>query len=358
MSWPNQNASANLQTDYEPSHVQPDTQGMVRGLYGYVICLCVLRISHLLALFQEIFTVSEDRQVDLEPHQVKTHPASLATTLTTTPCEPSVRLDTLHKACSRHDTQPLLKHYGHHFLYVNNEQKYVACLPLKAGCTTWKVILANNTIRTPLPSSFIGNSLHTDGLKPYKIYRLNSYSKNNQTRILENYYKFMVVRHPLDRLISGHNDKVLKGKSTTRNQIIKMRKRYHGDSAYDLSAFLEFILHQKYQMNAHWLPTTGLCDPCNVKYDKIVKLETQAEDLAEVLPHLGPYGRGKNVHRNHHGTGAASKFSWSRPELKSVNRDLLQKVIGIGYDLDMELFGYNFDNRSELNCRYGESNCC
>ena len=242
---------------------------------------------------------------------------------------------------------------------MNDKQKYVACLPLKAGCTTWKVILVNNTIRTPLPSSFTGNSLHVNGLKQYKIHRMDNYSKSDQKRILENYYKFMIVRHPLDRLISGHNDKIINGEfMNIRNQIIKMHERDYGDSNYDLSAFLEFILHQKYQMNHHWFPTTGLCDPCNVKYDKIVKLETQAEDLPDVLPHLGPYGRGKSVHRNHQGTGTESKFSWSRPVLNGVNSDLLQKVMGIGYDLDMELFGYNFENGSELSCRYGESNCC
>ena len=277
----------------------------MRELYKYVIGLCASYLKFVPA-------VSEDLQVDLAPDQAKIHPPALSTTLITTPCEPSVRVDTLRHVCARNDTQRLLKHFHHrpNYLYVNDEEKYVACLPLKAGCTTWKVILANNTIRTPLPSSFDGGYIHGDGLKRYKIYRLHSYSKQDQNKILQNYYKFIVVRHPLDRLISGHNDKILRGELMyLRNQIIKICQRDHGDSNYDLTALLEYIVHKKYHMDDHFFPATFLCDPCNVKYDKIVKLETQNKDLLEVLPHLGPYGRGTNAHQNHHGTGAAANFS-------------------------------------------------
>ena len=50
--------------------------------------------------------------------------------------------------------------------------------------------------------------LHYGGLKKFGIKPLKGYSAKEIMNILEDYYKILVVRHPLDRLFAAYNDKL------------------------------------------------------------------------------------------------------------------------------------------------------
>ena len=247
-------------------------------------------------------------------------------------------------------------------MYVNDRFKYVVCLPLKAGCTTWKTILVNNTLEEPLPSSFDSEKLHINGLIPYKINRLNSYSKKDQEKILESYFKFLVVRHPLDRLVSAYIDKIIKRDYlSVKHAIVKQQMKKYNKESYSFQAFLEYMLSTENSLDPHWSPAAEMCDPCNVNYDKIIKLETQAEDLMSVLPHLGPYERGNSVHANAKGAGAATDFTRQLNEFRNVSESLFHRILSLGFDRDLELFGYNWSNNTsnfEVSCSESALYCC
>ena len=74
------------------------------------------------------------------------------------------------------------------------------CTHAKAGSTTWKIILANNTsdkIPNVDPETIM---IHTD-IKSYELKTLTEFSIEGIKERLQNYYKFMVVRHPFDRYV-------------------------------------------------------------------------------------------------------------------------------------------------------------
>ena len=69
----------------------------------------------------------------------------------------------------------------------------------QSGCTTWKNILANNSQDEPLPKDFKMMSLHYGALPKYGITTLSKYNHSMQQYFLDNYYKIMIARHPLER---------------------------------------------------------------------------------------------------------------------------------------------------------------
>ena len=279
-------------------------------------------------------------------------------------CEPEERVSYLSSACNKYHKGDFTRRYGLKYLYVNDKYKYAACLPQKAGCTTWKMILVNNAREEALPADFQGGVLHGNGMKKYNIRRLDTYTKQQQKTILNEYYKFIVVRHPFDRLVSSYNDKIVLGNfPSDRKRVIDLNMKNHGKSETDLRAFFEYIIKTKANMNRHWAPATEICDPCNVQYDKIVKLETHTQDLLDVISHLGPYNRTNDVHANYKGSGAASAFSWRLQAYKDIGEKLLADMLKLGFDKDLDLFGYSAGDVSdplgmEVKCASEELRCC
>ena len=131
-------------------------------------------------------------------------------------CQSNERISHLRSMCSEYKKHDFRTQHAEHVMFVNDKYKYVACLPHKAGSSSWKTILLNNSAEKPLPSDFKMEKLRKDTIVKSKwepenfgIKRLSDYNGNARQRILKDYYKFMVVRHPLDRLLSCYMDKIV-----------------------------------------------------------------------------------------------------------------------------------------------------
>ena len=78
---------------------------------------------------------------------------------------------------------------------------------------------------------------------------INIYSKAEQKTILDTFYKFIVVRHPLDRLYSTFNGKFIHGGDPTKmykNIGEKIKEKYGKRKAEDMSKpikFSEYLLY-------------------------------------------------------------------------------------------------------------------
>ena len=85
--------------------------------------------------------------------------------------------------------------------FMDTKHKILACLPPKSGCTTWKTILANNSLETPLPGNFNTMGLHFGHQLEDKfgIVKLSTCNTSFQQSVLnsDEYFKFMVARQPL-----------------------------------------------------------------------------------------------------------------------------------------------------------------
>ena len=283
-------------------------------------------------------------------------------------CQPKDRITHLRSTCSSYKKKNFSKP-KFEIMFANDQYKYVACLPHKAGSTSWKMILLNNSAEQSLPSDFKMNlTQNVHGFtrwepESYGLRRLSDYNSTSRQRILKNYYKFMVARHPLDRLLSGYMDKTVGNNEHFRalQQMSRLQLQRRGTDMIDFPAFLELLL--EVTPNTHWIPAAKICDPCNVKYNKIVKLETLEEDLLDVVPHLGPHNRSIVVHSNKKGSGAATSFYKYLPAYRNIDGNLFKDIMAVGYDKDMELFGYSMSNVSsspgiDVMCSSNKLKCC
>ena len=89
--------------------------------------------------------------------------------------------------------------------------KIVSCLNWKTGSSTWQWVFLNNTAPQPLPydprpdwEDTVDEAKRTQRMVP-----LHLYSPAEIRDRLKNYFKFLTVRHPLDRLVSTYVDKLV-----------------------------------------------------------------------------------------------------------------------------------------------------
>ena len=118
------------------------------------------------------------------------------------------------------------------------------------------------------------------------------------------------------------------------------------------------------ELDSHFTSAAILCDACSIRYDKVFKLETQALDLTDILPHLGPYGRRQAVHQNARRTSEpATMFTRNLSTYKDISTKLLEDVLDIGFKYDLQLFGYSWLNVSSTEgliakCSSDDAHCC
>ena len=76
----------------------------------------------------------------------------------------------------------------------------------KAGCSTWKRTMIRSY--TGRKENFVGPEVHNfDYMRSHGIRRLSTYSQDEIRRRLKTYFKFLVVRHPIERLVSAFRAK-------------------------------------------------------------------------------------------------------------------------------------------------------
>ena len=134
-------------------------------------------------------------------------------------------------------------------------------------------------------------------------------SLSNLSRVfVKSFTRFLLVRHPFDRLASAYADKISNVDETRRKiepyyDEIRQRicRRYalfnvsRNSSAIDIQCqrmipsfehFLQYVLHNARDpiyMDVHWRPYSWLCQVCKWKYNFISKYETLDQDLPYLL---------------------------------------------------------------------------
>ncbi len=181
---------------------------------------------------------------------------------------------------------------------------------------------------------------------------------------LQEYTKLIVVRHPLDRLVSAYNDKFV-AHSKIPLHMNKTFVHIFGATAVELIngvpriTFQQFLLLiRHFQGDRHWGTYVGICQPCRVQYDSILKLETLESDLEQALPlFLNP---GQQTVKFPHGNRQryqTNKLNSVTETFHEVDPQLMNGTLGI-YQQDMALFGYTWDNVTGAGCHYGNHGMC
>ncbi|XP_032678228.1 carbohydrate sulfotransferase 11-like [Odontomachus brunneus] len=161
--------------------------------------------------------------------------------------------------------------------------------------------------------------------------------------------KFLIVRHPLERLLSAYRDKLehMKGREYYYKRFgrrIAFKYRLPGNETKlepTFEEFLRFIVNEKF-FDEHWTPYYQTCEPCAVRYDYILKFETLDRDENFFIQdaNLSEHLYEKNYVRNMNPYGTTTREILSE-YIKKIPRSLLEEIYKI-YENDYKLFDYSF----------------
>ncbi|XP_009999761.1 PREDICTED: carbohydrate sulfotransferase 14 [Chaetura pelagica] len=234
-------------------------------------------------------------------------------------------------------------------LLVSDKYRFLYCYVPKVACSNWKRILkvlggALESVDVKLKMDHKSDLVFLGDLRPAEIsYRL------------KNYYKFLFVRNPMERLLSAYRNKFGEIKEYQQKYGVEIARRYRkdgGNSAGDdvtFSEFLRYLLDEEVErMNEHWMPIYNLCQPCAVRYDFIGSYERLSADANRVLRRVQ--------------SPSSVRFPERQPWYKPVTPETLQyylcntqrwliKELLPKYILDFSLFAYPLPNVTSEFCR-------
>ena len=220
---------------------------------------------------------------------------------------------------------------GYYTVLFNDRVELLQCMVQKASSSTWVWMFIE----------LVGGKVEKDKAIPesHPVWNTISLSKNcNDTKRMaqryQTYTKFLITRHPFERLFSAYTDKFTKGQEWYENkfapaiiitnylihlkqgvvrevreelkrgenisnteldrktvQQIKRLDAGAGNYKITFSEFLNYIItqireHGRKSLDYHWAPITVVCDPCVIRYDVIAKFETLYEDSQSILDYV------------------------------------------------------------------------
>lgn len=131
-------------------------------------------------------------------------------------------------------------------------------------------------------------------------------TNDSRTKRLTEYYKFTIVRNPLERLVSSFRNKIepplignsLKFPNYIKRQIFELYRPvvYHhwleSGGSYNISItfseFVEYFIDSfKDHLNPHIKPFTRICHPCNIPYDFYAHFKHYSHDVTMLIDSLG-----------------------------------------------------------------------
>ncbi|XP_017793067.1 PREDICTED: carbohydrate sulfotransferase 9-like [Habropoda laboriosa] len=170
-----------------------------------------------------------------------------------------------------------------------------------------------------------------------------AFQKLNRTK------KFLIVRHPFERLVSAYRDKLehIEGRDYyykrfgrhIAHKYHRFRKLNETKLEPTFTEFLRFIVEEKY-FDEHWAPFIDTCEPCLIKYNYILKFDTFDRDQKFLIQELGlnEYLYEKNDLKNINPRGVTTT-ALVKEYMQNVPRSLLDKINKV-YENDFKLFSY------------------
>ncbi|XP_066270190.1 carbohydrate sulfotransferase 10-like isoform X2 [Branchiostoma lanceolatum] len=258
----------------------------------------------------------------------------------------SVRMALIKEYCRKNDrrniTFPPLRRF-----VVDERHKLLYCQVFKTGSTTTLTILHNLEHGKKRSTRGMRKTLDTH---PFK--RLNNYTKEGVRLRFEKYTKLMIVRDPLERLVSAWKDKFVVaparfGYWKTYQSMLEalssdtLRQQTENGTIQQVP-FLAFIkavgTNRRDWQDLHWQLISNLCTPCQIDYDFIAHTETLAEDFPLFFKKAGIVGRNDLLPKTQSREGDRLLWDFYRQvHLEDLHR------IKLKFKADYDMFGYSFD---------------
>ncbi|KYN18134.1 Carbohydrate sulfotransferase 9 [Trachymyrmex cornetzi] len=236
-------------------------------------------------------------------------------------------------------------------MIIDTEHNVSWCPIYKAASSTWMNYFAvlKGTLTDATIDLVRRNLTQVSDIVRQKFQQDADFNKTYELKIkMSKTKKFLIVRHPLERLLSAYRDKLehmqnreYYYKRFGRRIVLKYRESGNTTRLEPtFTEFLQFIVNEKY-FDEHWVPYYRTCEPCMMNYDYILKFETLDRDQNFFIQdaNLNGYLYETNYPRNINPLGTTTRKTLDE-YIKEIPRSLLNEVYKI-YENDYKLFNYS-----------------
>ncbi|KAL6424107.1 hypothetical protein ACFW04_009766 [Cataglyphis niger] len=235
-------------------------------------------------------------------------------------------------------------------MIIDTEHNVSWCPIYKAASSTWMIYFAalKGALTDVTMDLIRRNLVQASDIVRQKFRHDENFNKTYEK--ISKTKRFLIVRDPLERLLSAYRDKLEHMQSREYyyrrfGRRIALKYRQPGDNTTRLeptfAEFLRFIANEKY-FDEHWAPYYHTCEPCALQYDYILKIETLDRDLNFFIQDtkLSDYLYEVKHPRNINPYGATTKKLLGE-YITGIPRSLLDQIYKI-YENDYKLFNYSF----------------
>ncbi len=193
-----------------------------------------------------------------------------------------------------------------HLLY-DDKRKSLFCFVEKIGCTDMKRLLfvtagvlpPETSEHTWVDLKYLEKGLHKASFQNRNL------TDTGRMKRMRDYFKFMVVRNPLERLVSGYRNKIeppLSDLSTkfpnyVKRHILRMYRPMdfqlwlseggRHNMSISFPEFVQYVIDTDLELlNPHFKPMIHTCHPCRVRYHFYGNFEIFGRDMTLIIEKL------------------------------------------------------------------------
>ncbi|XP_071493026.1 carbohydrate sulfotransferase 11-like [Diadema antillarum] len=267
----------------------------------------------------------------------------------------SARRRLLESECRRLQLKSNVSNFSIRHILVNEKYRLAYCFVPKVGCSNWKRILMVLDGQRDTVEGLTSDEVHING--DFRF--LSSYPPRDREQILRDYFKFVFVRHPFERLVSVFKNKLADVTSYRRKtafhrfgrEMIKSWRPDPSDAALATGEnvtwpeFVKYLTHtvrrhkmeNDYYTSDHWREMFKVCSPCGLNFDFVGNLETVVDDAQYLFEKWNVrdkvYYLGAETSRP---TNSSQEYEAYFSQLSAEDLGRLWSV----YQNDFTLFGY------------------
>ena len=237
-------------------------------------------------------------------------------------------------------------------LIVNHKHRVLYCQVPKVASTNWLrvFILLSGKVQASSLMSLKAFDVH--GQYDHHLTYLSDLTTSEVRHVLRNYFKFIVVREPFERLLSAYRNKMEAQTNSSRffhnrfgREIIKTYRDNPSEQSLEKGndvTFLEFVKYvvdfDGLELNEHWAQFYNLCMPCVVNYNFVSKYHRIQQDSKKILQTINvadfiQFPPRSAAYKNTKTEGLLLNY------YKSIPRKYLKKLWTV-YKSDFVLFNY------------------